>query len=82
MEQNDEIAELVLNYPSNSNALSGRMLVQLHDAAEQLEDWESGKGLIFYGAKNKGNFFCSGGHLQTGKILIMIYTLKLLMNGI
>lgn len=47
--------------------LSGKMMVDLHDVVEELEKWETGKGVILKGSS--GNF-CSGGDLdfarQTG----------------
>ena len=58
------VAELVLNYPESCNALSGSMVVDLDDAVEELQSWQRGKALLLRGANNKGNFFCSGGHLE------------------
>lgn len=61
------LAKLVLNYPSNCNALTGSMMVELEEAVTELEAWNQGRGLLVLGARNKGNYFCAGGHLETGR---------------
>ncbi|XP_075232917.1 ethylmalonyl-CoA decarboxylase-like [Lycorma delicatula] len=55
------IAKLVLNNPSHRNAITGRMMVELEEAVDELQKWKYGKGIIVYGAE--GNF-CSGGDLK------------------
>ena len=61
------VGELVLNYPEHCNALSGRMMTELDDAVHELQAWSAGRGVLLYGAANKANYFCSGGHLETGR---------------
>jgi len=80
------IAELVLNYPESCNALTGRMVVDLDLAVEDLYSWDTGKALLIRGASNRKNFFCSGGHLEglvkkvdTGE---KGYRLSVIMNSI
>ena len=63
----NSIGRLVLNYPQHCNALSGRMMTELDDAVHELQAWSSGRGVLLYGAENKANYFCSGGHLETGR---------------
>ncbi|CAG0885987.1 unnamed protein product, partial [Cyprideis torosa] len=55
------ISWIRLNQPSKKNALTGKMMVDFHDAVVELENWHQGKGLILYG---EGDFFCSGGDLN------------------
>ena len=43
------IAELVLNYPESCNALTGRMVVDLDLAVEDLYSWDTGKALLIRG---------------------------------
>lgn len=58
------IACIVLNHEDKKNALSGKMMVDMRDTVEELEQWKNGKGVLFYGA---GGTFCSGGDLQLMK---------------
>lgn len=57
----DGIAILVLNNPEKRNAMSGKMMAELIDAIERLEEWKTGKGVLIHGA---GVGFCSGGDLD------------------
>ncbi|KAJ9574050.1 hypothetical protein L9F63_008576 [Diploptera punctata] len=65
--QNEDtgIATLCLNHPDKRNAISGKMMVDLENAINALETWESGKGLIVYG---NGQTFCSGGDLNMARM--------------
>ncbi|XP_052825233.1 ethylmalonyl-CoA decarboxylase isoform X1 [Octopus bimaculoides] len=55
------IAQITLNQPQYKNAFSGKMMLDLFDAINELENWKSGKGLLMAGAANT---FCSGGDLK------------------
>ncbi|CAH1782242.1 unnamed protein product, partial [Owenia fusiformis] len=57
-----KIATIMLNYPEKMNALSGKMMVDLHDIVSELEGWTEGKGVLMYGSNGS---FCSGGDLET-----------------
>ncbi|XP_074642641.1 ethylmalonyl-CoA decarboxylase-like isoform X2 [Tubulanus polymorphus] len=61
---NDEngIAVMKLNFPEKKNALTGRMIAQLSVIVKQLQNWQSGKGLVIMGADN---FFCAGMDINT-----------------
>ncbi|XP_021922117.1 ethylmalonyl-CoA decarboxylase-like isoform X1 [Zootermopsis nevadensis] len=59
------IATLCLNNPERRNAISGSMMVDLADAVDMLESWDTGKGLIIYG---HGHTFCSGGDLNMARM--------------
>jgi hypothetical protein len=43
------------------------MMCDLHNALQDLESWNHGKGLILHAEPCSKNYFCSGGHLETGK---------------
>lgn len=60
------IAVVTLDHQEKKNALSGSMMVQLADIAEDLSHWKEGKGMIF---QAEGDFFCSGGDLTTVKAI-------------
>ena len=45
----------------------GSMMCDLHNALQDLESWNPGKGLILHAEPCSKNYFCSGGHLETGK---------------
>lgn len=55
------LAVVLLNHEAKRNAISGKMMVDLHDIVENLESWKTGKGIILKGSH--GNF-CSGGDLN------------------
>ncbi|KAK6639699.1 hypothetical protein RUM43_007974 [Polyplax serrata] len=57
----DGLAVIELNQPEKKNAMSGKMMVDLHDAVEELHNWTEGKGVIL---KGKDGNFCSGGDLD------------------
>lgn len=61
------IAELLFSNPSKRNSFSGEMMVQLHDAVNELRSWKEGKGLVFH--SGGGGVFCSGGDLDMMKAL-------------
>ena len=42
------------------------MMCDLHNALEELESWKQGKGLLLHAEHCTKNYFCSGGHLETG----------------
>ncbi|XP_055886496.1 ethylmalonyl-CoA decarboxylase-like isoform X1 [Biomphalaria glabrata] len=54
------IAVMVINNPDKRNSLSGKMMVEMSEKVDQLEQWAQGKGLILMG---KDGSFCSGGDL-------------------
>lgn len=68
LQKDDEtgIATVTLKHQEKKNALSGSMMVQLADIAEDLSSWMAGKGLIF---QAEGDLFCSGGDLSTVKAI-------------
>lgn len=68
LQKDDEtgIATITLKHQEKKNALSGSMMVQLADIAEDLSSWMAGKGLIF---QAEGDLFCSGGDLSTVKAI-------------
>lgn len=68
LQKDDEtgIATVTLKHQEKKNALSGSMMVQLADIAEDLSSWMAGKGLIF---QAEGDLFCSGGDLTTVKAI-------------
>lgn len=68
LQKDDEtgIATITLKHQEKKNALSGSMMVQLADIAEDLSSWMAGKGLIF---QAEGDLFCSGGDLTTVKAI-------------
>jgi len=41
------------------------MMCDLHNALQDLESWNHGKGLILHAEPCSKNYFCSGGHLET-----------------
>ena len=41
-------------------------MCDLHNALEDLECWKEGKGLLMHAEHCTKNYFCSGGHLETG----------------
>lgn len=55
------VAIITLDHPEKRNAISGRMMVELHDHIKTLEMWDEGKACILQG--NGGNF-SSGGDLN------------------
>ncbi|ESO13101.1 hypothetical protein HELRODRAFT_159708 [Helobdella robusta] len=55
------IALMTLNNPKKKNAITGSMHLEFEERIEELEKWETGKGLIVKGC---GNTFCSGGDLN------------------
>ena len=66
------IASVVLSHPERKNALSGRMMAELHDAAQELVRWAQRDKQVARGwvlrADTEGEaegkrFFCSGGAL-------------------
>ncbi|XP_072264973.1 ethylmalonyl-CoA decarboxylase isoform X2 [Pyxicephalus adspersus] len=60
------IAELCIDNPSRMNAFTGTMMMELEERISDLENWQEGKGLIVYGAKNT---FCSGSDLNAVKAI-------------
>lgn len=58
------IAVVSLDNNKKKNALSGSMMCELNDIINELQSWQTGKGLILRG-ENKT--FCSGGDLDTFK---------------
>ncbi|XP_063428673.1 ethylmalonyl-CoA decarboxylase-like [Mytilus trossulus] len=56
------IAVISLDNKKKKNALSGSMMCELNDIINELQSWQTGKGLILRG-ENKT--FCSGGDLNT-----------------
>ncbi|KAK2704949.1 ethylmalonyl-CoA decarboxylase-like [Artemia franciscana] len=63
-DEKSKIAYIFLNNPERRNALSGKMMADLHDSVCELERWTSGKGVILH---SSGPIFCSGGDLTTVK---------------
>jgi len=60
------IAHIILNQPQRKNAFSGKMMVELRSAVEEVSGWSEGKGLLIYG---RGSDLCAGGDLNTMKPL-------------
>jgi len=58
------IALICLDHQIKKNGFSGKMMVDLNEVVNSLENWSTGKGVILYG---KGDMFCSGGDLDTVK---------------
>lgn len=59
---------ITLNYPEKKNAFSGKMMVELHDILENLDNNEKDlKGLVLTG---KGDTFCAGGDFQSVHVYI------------
>ncbi|GAB1608407.1 ethylmalonyl-CoA decarboxylase-like [Argonauta hians] len=61
-DEDSGIAQITLNQPQYKNAFSGKMMIDLYDIIEELDNWKTGKGLVMAGA---GNTLCSGGDLRT-----------------
>lgn len=62
-----DIASITIDNPSRKNALTGHMMVQLAEIMDELETWESGKGVILHG--NEGTFG-SGADLSVAKTIL------------
>ena len=58
---------ITLNYPEKKNAFSGKMMVELHDILENLDNEKDLKGLVLTG---KGDTFCAGGDFQSVHVYI------------
>lgn len=58
------VARIRIDNPSKRNSMSGEMMVQLHDAVTELQDWKNGKAVILHGTDG---FFCSGADLDMVK---------------
>ncbi|XP_063416014.1 ethylmalonyl-CoA decarboxylase-like [Mytilus trossulus] len=56
------IAVISLDNKKKKNALSGSMMCELNDIINELQSWQTGKGLILRG---ENQTFCSGGDLDT-----------------
>ncbi|XP_032817785.2 ethylmalonyl-CoA decarboxylase [Petromyzon marinus] len=65
-EEEGGIAVVTVNNPGRMNAFTGSMMVDLHDAVQQLERWPEGKGLLLHGANST---FCSGSDLNAVRAL-------------
>ena len=81
---NPKVIELVLHNESRRNALSGKMMVDLHDIISTFslypsEFWENKVGLLIYG--NGGNF-CAGADIKSVKENIQSAEDGLLMSQI
>ncbi|KAK9889051.1 hypothetical protein WA026_004331 [Henosepilachna vigintioctopunctata] len=61
---NEGIAIIILNNPSKRNAMSGKMMIDLRNCIEELENWKEGKAVIIHG---EGGNFCSGGDLDLAR---------------
>jgi ethylmalonyl-CoA/methylmalonyl-CoA decarboxylase len=64
------IAVLRINHPERRNALSGKMMADLNDKVGVLENWSSGRAVIFGAALTSPPSFCSGGDLRTMKGIV------------
>ncbi|CAG7838644.1 unnamed protein product [Allacma fusca] len=65
-DETNGIAQLCIDHVEKKNSLSGKMMVEFHEAISTLEKWETGKGVLLF---SKGDTFCSGGYLETVKAL-------------
>ncbi|CAF0740146.1 unnamed protein product [Didymodactylos carnosus] len=61
------IAHIFINHQEKRNALSGKMMVDLYDIVNDLEQWSNGKGVLLH---SFGSVFCSGADLETIKYLL------------
>jgi methylglutaconyl-CoA hydratase len=61
------VATLTLNRPDKRNAMSGQMIAELHQAADQLAADEAVRVVVLQGA---GEMFCAGGDLNWMKAQI------------
>ena len=57
----------------------GSMMVELHDAVEKLESWQTGKAVIIHGADHT---FCSGGDLNLMKVHVYLCPVCLCVSTI
>ncbi|CAM9536332.1 unnamed protein product [Pylaiella littoralis] len=64
LDDSSGLATLVLDNHDMRNALSGKMMVHLADAVDDLEKWESGVALILHG---EGGNFCAGADLSLAR---------------
>ncbi|XP_044256184.1 ethylmalonyl-CoA decarboxylase-like [Tribolium madens] len=58
------LAVIYFNNPGKKNAISGKMMVQLRQCVQKLEEWKEGKAVLLCGL---GGNFCSGGDLEFAK---------------
>ena len=72
-QKNKNFGIITLNYPQKKNAFSGKMMVELHDILDSLDDEQNLKGLILTG---KGDTFCAGGDFQSVHVYIKQSQLK------
>jgi ethylmalonyl-CoA/methylmalonyl-CoA decarboxylase len=61
------IAVISLANPKNRNALSGKMMVQLAEIVDELQQWSEGKAVILRGVENT---FCSGADLVVARNIL------------
>ncbi|ESO95652.1 hypothetical protein LOTGIDRAFT_116748 [Lottia gigantea] len=67
MDDKTGIATMTLNNPTKKNSMTGQMMLDFEKCVQKLENWESGKGLIFHGADGT---FCTGGELNFVKQIL------------
>ena len=58
------IARLTLNDPDALNAISGQMIKELNQAADEISDPANGARVVLWTGKGRG--FCSGANLAGG----------------
>lgn len=61
------IAVVSLENPKYKNALSGKMMVEMAEIVDILENWHDGKAILLKGV---GNTFCSGADLTVAKSIL------------